>query len=133
MKPLSGWEGPAVLREGVLRYSKYVSWARLYIDLAGGELCGGACGCSRNFEVAKEDGSWMLYETDIAKTPAGEPVMRLYAFTTWDVVYERISEGRPVEDGIEGIEDLAGLLERVYSARADQENAAAEMEGLSQD
>jgi len=60
-------------------------------------------------------------------------VMRLYAFTIWDVVYERISEGRPVEDSIEGIEDLAGLLERVYSARADQENAAAEMEGLSQD
>ncbi|HNX40396.1 MAG TPA: hypothetical protein PKK11_07400 [Methanothrix sp.] len=111
MKPLVRWEGPAVLTEEVLRYSKYVSWSRLYIDVADGELIGGACGCSRNFQVAREGGRWMLYETDIAKTPAGEPVMRLYAYTTWDVVYERISEGRPIEERIEDIEDLAAFLE----------------------
>mgnify|MGYP001765418261 FL=1 len=53
----------------------------------------------------------MLYETEIASTPAGEPVLRLYAYTTWDVVYERVSSGRPVEEEIEGIEDLARFLE----------------------
>jgi hypothetical protein len=103
-KPLSGWDGPAPLTECVLRYSKCLSWMRLCIDIADGELSGGTRGCPRNYEVAKEDGRWMLYETEIASTPAGEPVLRLYAYTTWDVVYERVSSGRPVEEEIEGTE-----------------------------
>ena len=110
-KPLSEWDGPVPLTECVLRYSKCLSWMRLYIDIADGELSGGTSGCPRNYEVAKEDGRWMLYETEIASTPAGEPVLRLYAYTTWDVVYERVSSGRPVEEEIEGIEDLASFLE----------------------
>jgi hypothetical protein len=37
-------------------------------------------------------------------------VLRDYA--TWDVVYERVSQGTPIEEEIETIEDLAFYLER---------------------
>ncbi len=113
MKLLSGWSGPVVLTEGISRYSKYISWTRLYIEVEDGKLSGGICGSSRNLEVVEENGCWMLYETDLAKTATGEPVLRLFSYTTWDVVYERISNGKPIKEKMECIEDLAGFLEKI--------------------
>ena len=76
----------------MLRYSKCLSCMRLYIEIADGELSGGTRGCPRNYEVAKEDGRWMLYETEIASTPAGEPVLIHLS--------ERQRRGLPVECGL---------------------------------
>ena len=56
----------------------------------------------------------MRFLTDLATTPAGEPVMRLREYSTWEVVYERISEGQPIDEKIESIEDLAAFLERCF-------------------
>ncbi len=57
----------------------------------------------------------MRFLTDLATTPAGEPVMRLREYSTWEVVYERISEGQPIDEKIECIEDLATFLERCFA------------------
>jgi hypothetical protein len=51
-------------------------------------------------------------ETALATTPAGEPVMRLRGYSTWEVVYERIGEGLPLDERMECIEDLAAFLVR---------------------
>ena len=114
MPPLAGWEGPDCITEGVYRYSKCISWIRLYIDVVDGEFYGGTCAACTNFEVEQEGGLWKRFETDIATTPKGELVLRLRAYTTWDVVYERISEGLPIDENIETVEDLAAYLERCF-------------------
>lgn len=114
MKPLPGWDGPVCLCEGVHRYSKTVSWIRLFIDVAGPDLHGCTCGAAENFEIALEDGRWMRFTTDLARTLQGEPVLRLRDYATWDVVYERVSQGTPIEVEIETIEDLALYLERCF-------------------
>jgi len=115
MKPLAGWEGPVTLTEGVYRYSKNVTWIRLYIDVEGPNYYGGTVGASANIEVDRDGEKWMRFETDLARTPKGELVLRLREYTTWDVVYERISEGSPIDDRIECIEDLAAYLERCFA------------------
>jgi hypothetical protein len=111
MPHLVGWDGPDCIAEGVYRYSKCISWIRLYIDVVDGIFYGGTCGACSNFEVAQEGSRWMCFETDLATTPAGEPVMRLRGYSTWEVVYERISEGEPLKEKMECIEDLAAFLE----------------------
>jgi len=115
MKPLAGWDGPDCITEGVFRYSKCISWIRLYIDVVDGVFYGGCCGGSSNFEVGREGGRWLRFEADLAATPAGEPVMRLREYSTWEVVYERTSEGLPIEENVESIEDLAAFLERCFA------------------
>ncbi len=115
MNTLAGWDGPECIEEGIYRYSKYISWIRLYIDVEGGEFYGGTCGAASNLEVVREDGRWMRFKTDPAATPAGEPVLRLRAYSTWDVVFERISEGVPLDEKIDGLEDLAAYLERCFA------------------
>jgi len=114
MLPLAGWDGPDCITEGVFRYSKCISWIRLYIDVVDGVFYGGTHAACTNFEVEREGGRWMRFETDLATTPAGELVMRLRGYSTWDVVYERISEGMPIDEEMECIEDLAAFLERCF-------------------
>ncbi|MFA6371542.1 MAG: hypothetical protein WCW68_02855 [Methanothrix sp.] len=114
MKPLTGWDGPDCITEGVFRYSKYISWIRLYIDVEDGAFYGGTSGAGTNFEVERESDRWMRFETDLATTPAGEPVLGLRNYSTLEVVYERISEGAPIDEKIESIEDLAAFLERCF-------------------
>ncbi|HNX08568.1 MAG TPA: hypothetical protein PKL29_00510 [Methanothrix sp.] len=116
MNSLPGWDGPECIAEGVFRYSKYISWIRLYIDVVGSETCGGTSGAGCDIEVTQEDGRWMRYATVLASTPAGEPVLRLRGYSTWDVVYERISKGIPLDEELHGIEDLAAFLERCIDA-----------------
>jgi hypothetical protein len=115
MKSIAGWEGPDCIDDGVFRYSKCISWIRLHIDVEEGEFCGGTCGACSNFEVVRESGQWMLFKTDLATTPIGELVLRLRGYSTWDVVYERISEGTPIDEKMESIEDLAAFLERCFA------------------
>lgn len=115
MMPLTGWEGPDCITEGVYRYSKCVSWIRLYIDVVDGVFYGGTSGAGANFEVEQEDGRWMRFETDLAVTPAGEPVMRLREYSTWEVVYQRTGEGKPLDERMKRIEDLAAYLERCFA------------------
>jgi hypothetical protein len=112
MKSLSGWEGPVFLTEGIYRYSKNISWIRLYIDVAGSDLVGGTHAASVNYEVEKEGDQWKRFKTDLAKTQKGELVLRLRGLATWDVAYERIGEGAAIDLEIETIEDLAAYLER---------------------
>jgi hypothetical protein len=112
MNSLPGWDGPECIAEGVFRYSKYVSWIRLYIDVEGHEIYGGTCGAECDIEVEQENGQWMRYTSVVASTPAGEPVLRLRGYSTWDVVYERASKGMPLDEELHCIEDLAAFLER---------------------
>jgi hypothetical protein len=86
----------------------------MYIDIVDGEFSGGTCGAGTNFEVSQENDQWKRFETDLATTPAGELVMRLRRYCTWEVVYERISEGKPIEEKIETLEDLAAYLDRCF-------------------
>jgi hypothetical protein len=116
MPHLDGWDGPDCIAEGVYRYSKYIFWVRLYIDVVDGVFYGGTCAACTNFEVVREGGRWMRFETDLATTPAGEPVLRLRGYSTWDMVYERISEGAPLDEKMECIEDLAVFLERCIAS-----------------
>jgi hypothetical protein len=112
MTPLNGWDGPDCIDEGLFRYSRYLSWIRLYIEIEGDEFRGGICGTSGDIEIVREEGKWMRYATSPAWTAAGEPVLLLRGYTTWEMVYERISEGVPLDEEIETIEDLALCLER---------------------
>jgi hypothetical protein len=112
MDSLPGWDGPECIADGLFRYSKYVFWIRLYIDVEGSEIYGGTCGAKSDIQVANEDGRWVRYATIVASTPAGEPVLRLRGYSTWDVVYERASKGMPLEEELHGIKDLAVFLER---------------------
>jgi hypothetical protein len=114
MPTLAGWEGPNCIADGIFRYSKCISWIRLNIDVEEAGFYGGTCGASTNFEVCPENGQWMRFETDLATTPAGELVIGLRGYSTWDVVYKRISEGTPIEKKIETLEDLAAYLERCF-------------------
>ncbi len=115
MLPLAGWDGPDCITEGVFRYSKCISWIRLYIDVVDGVFYAGTCGASQNFEVEREGDRWMRFLTDLATTPAGELVMRLREYSTWEVVYKRVSEGQPIGENVESIEDLAAFLERCFA------------------
>jgi hypothetical protein len=115
MKPLAGWEGPDCIAEGIFRYSKCISWIRLYIDVVDGVFYGGTCGAPVNFEVERESDRWMRFETDLATTSAGELVLRLRGYSTWDVVYERISDGTPIDEKLESVEDLAAFLETMLA------------------
>ncbi len=72
-------------------------------------------GLARNFEVDRESGRWKRFETDLAKTPQGELILRLRGGTTWDVVYDRIAKGVAIEEKIETIEDLAAYLEKCFA------------------
>ncbi len=76
---------------------------------------GGTCGACANFDVEREGDRWMRFETDLAATPGGEPVMRLRDYCTWEVVYERTGESRPIDERMESIEDLAAYLERCFT------------------
>jgi len=116
MKLLEGWDGPVGLAEGVFRYSKCLGWIRLCIDVEGSDFWGSTSGASKNFEVACEDGRWMRFPTELARTAQGDLVLRLRGMTTWDVVYERTSEGVPLKEGIQSLEDLAAYLERCLRA-----------------
>jgi hypothetical protein len=115
MKPLAGWEGPDCIAQGVYRFSKCISWIRLYIDVVDVVFYGGTCGAPANFEVEQEGGQWLRFETDLATTPAGELVLRLRGYSTWDVVYERVSDGTPIDEKLESVEDLAAFLERCFA------------------
>jgi len=44
--------------------------------------------------------------------------MRLRRYSTWEVVYERISEGKPIEEKIETLEDLAALPGEMFPVNA---------------
>lgn len=119
MREIPGWEGPERLAEGAYRYSKYKSWIRLFINVQidennGGamEFSGGATAACQNFEIQREEGQWVRYEIEMAWTPKGEPVLRLRNYATWDLVYNRISEGTQIDEKIETIEGLAEYLER---------------------
>jgi hypothetical protein len=114
MNTLAGWHGPNCIDDGVFRYSKYISWIRLYIDMEGNEFFGGTCGACTDFEVTREGDRWMRFETSPAWTANGEPVLRLLGYSIWDVVYERISEGTLIDVKMESIEDLAAFLERCF-------------------
>jgi hypothetical protein len=111
MMPLSGWDGPDCIAYGVYRYSKCLSWVRLYIDVVDDVLYGGCCGASQNFEVEREGDRRMRFETVLATTPAGEPIMRLRDYSTREVVFERTGEALPLDEQMESIEDLAAFLE----------------------
>jgi hypothetical protein len=115
MMPLAGWDGPDCITDGVYRYSKCISWLRLFIDVVDGFFYGGICGAEKCFEVEKEGGQWMRFETDLAATPAGELVMRLRDGSIWEVVYERTGESSPLDERMECIEDLAAFLERFFA------------------
>ncbi|HON35609.1 MAG TPA: hypothetical protein PLY52_04785 [Methanothrix sp.] len=133
MREIPGWEGPICLAEGAYRYSKYISWIRLFIDVQideqidgqidewidekkvgrGMVFSGGATGACQNFELRQEGGQWMRYEMEIAWTAKGEPVLRLMRdYSSWDLVYNCVSNGRPVDERIDSIEELAEYLER---------------------
>ncbi|MCK9406899.1 MAG: hypothetical protein M0Q47_10890 [Methanothrix sp.] len=120
MREIPGWEGPVILSEGACRYSKYISWIRLFInvqideEVGGGRIAfsGGAVGDCPSFEVKRENGQWMRYEVEMAWTPKGEPVLRLRNYSCWDLVYDRISDGTQIDEKIETIYDLAEYLER---------------------
>lgn len=112
---IAGWEDPDCITKGVYRYSKCISWIKLYIDVVDGVFYGGTCGAESNFEVEQEGECWMRFETDLAVTPAGEPVMRLREYSTWEVVYQRTGESMPIDERIESIEDLAMYLERCFA------------------
>ncbi len=77
MKTLAGWDGPSFLCEGVYRYSRTIAWIQLYIDVEGSGFYGGTTGADTDFEVDREDGQWKRFETDLAKTPGGELILRL--------------------------------------------------------
>jgi hypothetical protein len=82
-----------------------------------GVFYGGTCGACSNFEVAQEGDRWMRFETDLATTPAGEPVLWLRGHSTLEVVYEYISEGASFDEKTECIEDLAAFLENSRNRR----------------
>ncbi len=112
MIKLDGWDGPVSLAEGVSRYSKTVSWIRLYIEIYSHGFLGGLTGGSESFEVALEEGIWKRFPTELAQTPKGHVRMILREFSTLDVVLERVGEGVPLEGEISCIEALAAYLER---------------------
>ena len=75
------------------------------------------CGACSNFEVAQEGDRWLRFETDLATSPACEPVLRLQGYSTLEVVYEHVSEGVLLDEKIESIEDLAAFLEDPINRR----------------
>lgn len=115
VKQLSGWDGPKYRDNGMCRYSKTQGWVAIYIDVDSSEFWGGITGTSESFEIAREDGKWKRFCIDLVETPEGELLIRLLGFTTWDLVFERISDGEPIDEKIETIEDLAAYLERHLS------------------
>lgn len=113
--PLAEWNGPVCITEELDRYSKTISWIRLYIDVEGPEFFGGTAGAREDFEVALVEGRWTRFETALATTPKGELVIRLREGTTFEMVYERVGAGELIEERIDCIEDLANYLERCVS------------------
>jgi hypothetical protein len=109
---LDEWDGPVSLSEGAYRYSKTISWIRLYIEIYGSDLVGGLTGGSESFEVAMDDGIWKRFPTDLAYTPEGHLRMRLRDFSVLEVVIERVGDGVSLEEEIGCIEELAAYLER---------------------
>lgn len=112
MISLDGWDGPVSIAEGACRYSKAVSWKRLYIEIYGNDFLGGLIGGSEGFEVAIENGIWKRFPTDLAHTPEGHLCMLLRNFSTLEVVIERVGGGVSLEEKISCIEDMAAYLER---------------------
>jgi hypothetical protein len=66
MDQLAGWEGPECVGDGLYRYSKTISWIRLYMEVDGSEFRGGVTGAREDFEVALEGGQWKRFQTDLA-------------------------------------------------------------------
>lgn len=85
---------------------------RLYIEIYGSDFMGGITGCSESFEVAREDGIWKRFPTDLAYTPNGDLCMLLRDFSVLEVVMERVGSGVSLEEEISCVEDLAAYLER---------------------
>ncbi len=112
---LAEWDGPVCVAEGIDRYSRTISWIRLYIEVEGPDFFGGTAGAREDFEVALVASRWRRFETTFATTPKGELVIRLRGGTTLEMVYERVGEGEIVEEKIECIEDLANYLEQCVS------------------
>lgn len=109
---LDGWDGPEHITDGLFRYSKCISWIRLYIQVEGSEFYGGVSGTDDDFELVKAEGCWMRYSCHPAWTSAGEPKLILRGYSTWEAVYERMPEGARVQEKLASIEDLAAFLER---------------------
>jgi hypothetical protein len=109
---LAGWDGPNCISERIFRYSKCISWIRLYIQAEGSEFYGGISGSGSDFELAREGSRWIRYPSQPAWTAAGEPVLILRGCSTLDAVYERAAEGEEVCKTLASIEELAAFLER---------------------
>lgn len=116
VKQLTGWDGPEYRDNGICRYSKAQSWIRMYIDVDSSEFRGGVTGMRECFEVAMEDGKWKRFGVDLAETPEGDLLIRIIGWTTWDLIFERTTEGEPIDEKIDTIEDLAAYLEKCVSA-----------------
>jgi hypothetical protein len=112
MDQLAGWEGPECVGDGLYRYSKTISWIRLYMEVDGSEFRGGVMGAREDFEVALEGGQWKRFQTDLAYSPDGNLVLRLREYTTLDIVTRRIGDSVPIAEEMSSIEDLAAYLER---------------------
>jgi len=116
VKRLTGWDGPEYRDNGMCRYSKTQSWIKMYIDVDISEFWGGVTGTEECFEIAMEEGIWKRFCIDLAETPEGDILIRLLGYTTWDLVFERTSEGEPIDEKIETIDDLAAYLEKCIPA-----------------
>lgn len=114
MDQLAGWDGPICMREGLYRYSKAISWIRLYIEVDDSELRGGMTGSGEDFEIAMEDGLWRRYQTAPAYSPDGNLVLILRDYTTLETVVQRIGDGEIIAEEISSIEDLATYLNKCY-------------------
>jgi hypothetical protein len=116
MRQLDSWEGPDDSSQGC-RYCKTVGWMNIYILIKGSELWGGLSGPGKSFEICREGGNWVRYETDLALNTRGDVQLVLKGGTTWAVKLERVSKGEMVDAKIESLEDLAAYLEDCASDR----------------
>jgi hypothetical protein len=112
MNQLTGWDGPECVGDELYRYSKTISWIRLYMEVDGSEFRGGVTGAGEDFEVTLEGGQWMRFRTDMAYSPEGNLILRLREFATLETVVQRVGEGVAIVEEITSIEDLAAYLER---------------------
>ena len=115
MIQLAGWEGPRCVRDGLYRYSKTISWIRLYIEVDGSEIRGGITGTPEDFEIALEGGQWKRFQADLACTPEGELILILRDYESLETVVRKVGDGVSVDEEIASIEDVASYLERCVS------------------
>lgn len=119
MIQLAGWDGPECIGDSLYRYSKTISWIRLYIvvksskeALEFSEFYGGVTGAREDFEVAADSGRWMRFRTDMAYTPDGNLILRLRDYITLGTVIRRTGDGMEIAEQIDSIEDMVAYLER---------------------